>query len=145
MTSQTTLKFLSLVLVLAVVLALSRANQNDLPEKTVATILTAACKKFRNKDVGHADFYDDMVDAYSGPDVSRLVLPYGVPKNDFKFAHEIGELYLWRQSLSPLSKKYGERRVNDLENRQWYESILNYELPVSIIGPNYQSTSSNIF
>lgn len=145
MTSQTTLKFLPLVLVLVIGVTLSRTNRNDLSEKSVATLLTAACKKFRNKDVVHADFYDDMVTAYSGPDVSGLALPYGVPENDFKFAHEIGELRLWQQSLSPLSKKYGERRVNDVERQPWYESILNYEPPVSIIGPNYQSTSSNIF
>lgn len=144
MTSHTSLKFL-LVLALVIGTTLSITNQKNFQKQTVATILTAACKKFRNKDVVHSDFYDDMVSAYSGPDVSGLSLPYGIPENDFKFAHEIGELRLWRPSLSSVSTKYGELPINNDEKQRWYESILNYELPMSVIGPDYQSTSNDIF
>lgn len=126
-------------------LTLSSIQWEPSPKKTVTGVLTTACEGFRNKDVVHADFYDDMVTAYSGPDVSGLTLPYGVPEKDFKFAHEIGKLHLWQASLSPLSKKYGEYQVNEDEKQNWHKSILNYELPVSVIGPDFQSTSNDIF
>lgn len=131
-------KSLRWVFALVIGLALLTGIQNGSPKPSVATLITAASEKFRNKDVAHADFYDDMVATYSGPNVTDLPLPYGIPQNDFKFAYEIGELKKWRRSYSPTATTYGERPIHADEMRLWYESILNYELPASVEGPDYQ-------
>lgn len=91
-------------------------------------VMKAATRAFRALDDSYEDYYDDTVASYDGPNLGSYSSPYGIERDTFKFAFELGANTAWSSSLSVSSTTYGSSRVTRGEMAAILGRILLHEV-----------------
>lgn len=103
-------------------------------------VMKAATRAFRALDTTYEDYYNDAVEAYSGPNLGTSSLPYGILRDTFKFAYELEANTEWSSSLSVSSTTYGASRITRGEMAAIIGRILLREIqPIAEVPQAYWS------